>query len=187
MWVSKVLHLRTSTHCRCKSSSHKMSGLKGVSMTLNTLQHEANGFQLFFWWKMRSGSSSTNVKRKFKPTDKKLMFFNPLSKSFGSDQQWDTLPCESVILVLQLVDKTDQGVLQVGHLTDEGLQGQLQLLLLSLKKGKTDMGGGQRHPITHASIIQSVLQTASSSEEEEILEIKILLFPTDPFPLGQTT
>lgn len=112
---------------------------------------------------------------------------NPLSKSFGSDQQWDTLPCESVILVLQLVDKTDQGVLQVSHLTDERLQGQLQLLLLSLKKGKTDMGGGQRHPITHAFIIQSVLQTASSSEEEEILEIKILLFPTDPFPLGQTT
>lgn len=145
MWVSKAFHLRTATCCRCKLSSHKMSGLKGVSVTLITLQHEANGFQLVFLWKMCNGSSSTNVKRKFKCIDKKIISFEPSLKNSGSDQQWDTLPCKTVILILQLVDKTDQGVLQVGHLTDECLQGQLQLLLLSLKKGKTDKGGGQKH------------------------------------------
>lgn len=126
-----------SSHCRWKSS----------------------GFHLFFWWKMCSGSSSRNVKSKFKPTDNRLMFFIYILWSFEPSLEelqqwltvppalWDTLPCESVILILQLVDETDQGVLQVSHLTDERLQGQLQLLLLSLKKGKTDKGWGQSlHP-----------------------------------------
>lgn len=76
--------------------------------------------------------------------------------SFSSDRQCpqlcDTLPRESVILVLQLVDKTDQGVLQVGHLTDECFQGQLQLLLLSLKKGKKDKGRGQGLTLSHGVV-----------------------------------
>lgn len=134
-----------------------------------------------------------------KPIDSRLMFFNytlwPFEPSQEQLQQWlsvfpalwETLPCESVILILQLVDKTDQGVLQVGHLTDERLQGQLQLLLLSLKIGRKDKGWGQNafprccgsiymQPRSHLSYRDTTFQ----GEQTETLERKILWFHTDP-------
>lgn len=184
-WVSKIFlskEFPVTADASNYTSSHKAPRFKGVGMN-TTAQCRRNEFQLFFWWQMFSGSSNTNMKSKGKSVDNRLVAFNYTfwaesgrASAVTSDSAlclWDALPCESIVLILQLVDKTDQWVLQVSHLADECLQGQLQLLLLSLKKeGKI----GVRTKLstfsrtvgirTRASIPHSLLQRDSFSGQE---------------------